>query len=80
MQDAVIGENSRLDYVVADKDTVFDPNRTLMGYQTYQYSWPRAARCNRARPSHLPPAWLTAGLPAVPGKRDFVSGKAMVTK
>ena len=32
---AVIGENSRLDYVVADKDTVFDPNRTLMGYQTY---------------------------------------------
>lgn len=35
MQDAVIGENSRLDYVVADKDTVFDPNRTLMGYQTY---------------------------------------------
>ena len=35
MQDSVIGENSRLDYVVADKNTVFDPNRTLMGYQTY---------------------------------------------
>ena len=35
MQDAVIGENSRLDFVVADKDTIFDPNRTLMGYQTY---------------------------------------------
>ena len=24
-----------LDFVVADKDTIFDPNRTLMGYQTY---------------------------------------------
>ena len=35
MQDSIIGENSRLDFVVADKDTVFDPNRTLMGYQTY---------------------------------------------
>lgn len=35
MQDAVIGENTRLDYVVADKNTVFDDNRTLMGYETY---------------------------------------------
>ena len=35
MQDAIVGENCRLDYVVADKDTVFEDNRTMMGYQTY---------------------------------------------
>ena len=35
MQDTVIGENSRLDYVVADKNVEIEANRTLMGYQTY---------------------------------------------
>ncbi len=29
------GENTRLDYVVADKNVVFENDRTLMGYQTY---------------------------------------------
>ncbi len=35
MQDTVVGENTRLDYVVADKEVVFDDNRTMMGHQTY---------------------------------------------
>ena len=35
MQDSVIGENSRLDYVVTDKNVEVEANRTLMGYQTY---------------------------------------------
>ena len=35
MQDTVIGENSRLDYVVVDKNVEIEANRTLMGYQTY---------------------------------------------
>ena len=35
MQDSIIGENARLDYVVADKDVVFDNNRVLTGHQTY---------------------------------------------
>ena len=35
MQDTVVGENTRLDYVVADKNVVFENDRTLMGYQTY---------------------------------------------
>ena len=35
MQDTVIGDNSRLDYVVADKNVEIEANRTLMGYQTY---------------------------------------------
>jgi len=35
MQDTIVGENTRLDFVVADKNVVFDNNRTLMGYQTY---------------------------------------------
>lgn len=35
MQDSIIGENSRLDYVVADKNVEVEANRTLMGYQTY---------------------------------------------
>ena len=29
------GENARLDYVVADKDVVFDMNRVLTGHQNY---------------------------------------------
>lgn len=35
MQDGIIGENCRLDYVVADKNVEFTDNKTLMGYQTY---------------------------------------------
>lgn len=35
MQDTVIGENTRLDYVVADKEVVFENDRTMMGYQSY---------------------------------------------
>lgn len=35
MQDTVIGENSRLDYVVTDKNVEIEADRTLMGYQTY---------------------------------------------
>lgn len=35
MQDTVVGEGTRLDYVVADKEVVFDNNRTMMGYQSY---------------------------------------------
>ena len=35
MQDTVVGENARLDYVVADKDVVFDMNRVLTGHQNY---------------------------------------------
>ena len=69
MQDSIIGENSRLDFVVADKDTVFDPNRTLMGYQTYPCLWPRAARCNQSARPASGPAWLTAGGPRQHGER-----------
>lgn len=35
MQDTVVGTNTRLDYVVADKEVVFENDRTMMGYQTY---------------------------------------------
>ncbi len=35
MQDTVIGENTRLDYVVADKNVEFTPNKTIMGHSTY---------------------------------------------
>jgi len=35
MQDTVIGENSRLDYVFPEKNVEIAANRTLMGYQTY---------------------------------------------
>lgn len=35
MQDTVVGENTRLDYVVADKEVEFEDNRTMMGHQTY---------------------------------------------
>lgn len=35
MQDAVVGENSMLNYVVTDKNVFVDKDRTLMGYQTY---------------------------------------------
>lgn len=35
MQDAVVGENSMLNYVVTDKNVIIDKERTLMGYQTY---------------------------------------------
>ena len=35
MQDCVIGEGTKLDYVVADKNVEFDMNRTMSGYQSY---------------------------------------------
>lgn len=35
MQDTVIGENTCLDYVVADKEVVFENNRKMAGYQSY---------------------------------------------
>ncbi len=35
MQDTVVGEGTRLDYVVADKEVVFESNRTMMGSQSY---------------------------------------------
>ena len=35
MQDTMIGENVKLDYVVADKNAVFTDDKILMGYQTY---------------------------------------------
>ena len=35
MQDTVVGENTQLNYVVADKEVTFEDNRTMMGYQTY---------------------------------------------
>ena len=35
MQDAVVGENSRLILWWRTRIPSFDPNRTLMGYQTY---------------------------------------------
>ena len=35
MQNCVIGENTKLDYVVADKNVTFADNRTMAGYQTY---------------------------------------------
>lgn len=35
MQDSTIGENTNLDYVVADKNVKVGDGKTLMGYQTY---------------------------------------------
>lgn len=35
MQDTVVGENVKLDYVVADKNVEFTENKTMMGYRTY---------------------------------------------
>lgn len=35
MQDGVVSENCKLDYVVADKNVVFTEDKTLMGYHTY---------------------------------------------
>lgn len=35
MQDSVIGENTNLEYVVADKNVIIENDRTLMGYETY---------------------------------------------
>ena len=35
MQDTVVGENVKLNYVVADKNVEFTDDKTLMGYQTY---------------------------------------------
>lgn len=35
MQDGVVGMNSRLDYVVTDKNVIIQDNKTLMGHQTY---------------------------------------------
>lgn len=35
MQDTVVGENTRLDYVVADKNVEFTENKTMMGHTTY---------------------------------------------
>lgn len=35
MQDTVVGENTRLDYVVADKNVEFGDNKTIMGHNTY---------------------------------------------
>ena len=35
MQDCVIGEHTKLDYVVTDKNVEFEANRTMSGYQSY---------------------------------------------
>lgn len=35
MQDSIVGENGRLDYVMTDKNVVIEKNRTLMGSHTY---------------------------------------------
>lgn len=35
MQDTIVGENVKLDYVVADKNVEFTDNKTMMGYHTY---------------------------------------------
>ncbi|WP_099204440.1 glucose-1-phosphate adenylyltransferase subunit GlgD [Scatolibacter rhodanostii] len=35
MQDTIVGENSRLDFVVADKNVEFTDNATIMGHTTY---------------------------------------------
>lgn len=35
MQDTVVGENTRLDYVVTDKNVIFENDRTMMGYQSF---------------------------------------------
>ena len=35
MQDTVVGENTRLEYVVADKEVAFDNNRVMMGSASY---------------------------------------------
>lgn len=35
MQDTVVGENTRLDYVVADKNVIFGQDRSMVGHQSY---------------------------------------------
>lgn len=35
MQDSVIGANTTLNFVIGDKDVVYKPGRTLMGYESY---------------------------------------------
>ena len=35
MQDTVIGENCRLNYVITDKDVQIRSERSLMGFQSY---------------------------------------------
>ena len=35
MQDAVIGANCRMNYVVVDKDVQIKEDRSLMGFQSY---------------------------------------------
>ena len=35
MQDSVIGSNTTLNFVIGDKDVVYKPGRTLMGYESY---------------------------------------------
>lgn len=35
MQDTQIGENCNLSYAIIDKDVVIQPNRSLMGFETY---------------------------------------------
>lgn len=35
MQDTKIGENCNLSYAIIDKDVVIQPNRSLMGFETY---------------------------------------------
>ena len=35
MQDSVIGQNCRLNYVVVDKDVEIKEERSLMGFQSY---------------------------------------------
>ena len=35
MQDSVIGPNSRLSYVIMDKDVVIKNDRSLLGFQSY---------------------------------------------
>jgi len=35
MQDSVVGSNTTLNFVIGDKDVVYKPGRTLMGYESY---------------------------------------------
>lgn len=35
MQDSIIGNNTSLNYVIGDKDVVYKPGRSLMGYESY---------------------------------------------
>ena len=35
MQDSVVGANTTLNFVIGDKDVVYKPGRTLMGYESY---------------------------------------------